>query len=153
MGEACVVCGDPVPEKRRKTCSTECSRIYRAARHLVSDEAREAQRLSMARSILSNRERYGGTAKWRWAERVLSGALKAQRRYHLSGSEAAHVAAEAGFPIPGKAGTPLLPAIYFCAGVTTRGNRPCTRKVRAKGDLCTFQSGGLVSSGTNRPPS
>jgi predicted transcriptional regulator len=86
----CVVCGDPVTRStggrgKRKTCSPAHSKLWARARFLLDPELREAQRQSMARSILRYRGEHKQSAV-NWATKVVNGEPINSRTYVMEGS-------------------------------------------------------------------
>lgn len=77
------------------TCSPRCRQAFALARYYVAPEAREAQRLIQARSILRHAEKHG-VIQIRHAERVLAGTA---RRVSHPKSRGAQVAREFGFEV------------------------------------------------------
>lgn len=75
----CVICGDKVLRKtggqgRNRTCSPEHSALWTRARFLLDPVLKQRQRISMAHSVLRNREKHA-TGAVTWAENILAGKL------------------------------------------------------------------------------
>jgi len=88
----CIICGDPVTRPlggrgKRKTCSPEHSKLWSKARFLLDDELREAQRHSMARSILKYQDSHLPSAV-AWATKIVNGEHINSRTYVMKGSQA-----------------------------------------------------------------
>lgn len=89
----CVICGGPVtsnyggPRAKARTCSPEHAELWVKARYILDPNSKKRQRISTAKSILKNEERYSESAT-RWAKRVLKDGMPPKRSYRINNSEA-----------------------------------------------------------------
>lgn len=89
----CIICGGPVtsnyggPRAKVRTCSPEHAELWVKARYILDANSKKRQRISTAKSILKNEERYSESAI-RWAKRVLDDGMPPKRSYRINNSEA-----------------------------------------------------------------
>lgn len=89
----CVICFGPVflnyggPHAKARTCSPEHAQLWVTARYILDPSSRKRQRISTAKSILKNKDRYA-EASVRWANRVLKEGMPPKRSYRINNSKA-----------------------------------------------------------------
>jgi hypothetical protein len=111
----CVVCdswvirrpaGQRSPRTMNITCSTECGKLWAAARHRLSAEGWKRHRMFVARSILNNPQGKS-PSRIAWAIRLLANPdMPANRYMRKPGSKVSQMLEEAGLPLERPAGTP-----------------------------------------------
>lgn len=89
----CVICYGPVysnyggPQAKARTCSPEHAQLWVKARYILDPSSKKRQRISTARSILKNKDKYS-EASVRWATRVIKDGMPPKRSYRINSSEA-----------------------------------------------------------------
>lgn len=88
----CAVCWEPVTRRTggrgtNRTCKSEHAALWAKARFLLDDDLRKRQRVSMANSILKNRQSHSSSAV-AWAQKVVSGLDTETRTYERKDSGA-----------------------------------------------------------------
>ena len=118
------------------TCSAECARAYKFARHRLDPEA---HRRAMAESHLRHVESVE-PGRLDWAHRVLAGAPP-NRRFRTRASKATRLLELVGRAdlLPDPPPTPTRNC-HRCAATNLDG-RPCSRTVATEGDVCHIHAG------------
>lgn len=144
----CRVCRRPFRRVgNTSTCSADCARLRVIGRHYLEPEKAAQGMVNQATTILRRPEKYKA-ASVRWAERVLAGEVTTpNRRWSSPTSEVTELLRKVGredLIVPPR--QIQGPMEYRCAAMNLSG-QPCSRNVRAEGELCHIHRGETARPG------